>query len=492
MKSAFFTALLAFTSILFAQPTRVTDEDVLARIGSQTITARELIERLELMPWPGKENPATQDSARINAMLSLVAEKLLARDAADKGFVVNPENSSVLRGLERVLARDELYRSEIQRKTAVTDAEIRRGLERISDIRNVDSYLLNSEEHAQQLARALNAQRDSIKPPIPTAGIVSRDTLAISYGDVSREFENQVFALKKIGDARAVHNSQLGWIVLQLRDIAVNVASAKENIAQRRQSVVRKEKQRQEVEFTSRFKQSFFTEKLRMDSLGFNLFADSLLAIVRRDTAAHRVEGQFALRPEDIDLVKRSLSSTLDRTFIAMGESEISLGAFLDELRFHIVRFSSFRRAAFQQTLNRAIMDVAGIALLSQEAMRRRMHQRGAVQEDMRVWVEAIEAEGMLRRLVDSLAADLADDTLMTPQQKSAEAGDRISKYISRLAETNNVSIDFAKVKKLTVFPSNMVTRRFLGFGGAMLARPMMMRLWDWLEYWQKGKTVAP
>ncbi len=137
-------------------------------------------------------------------------------------------------------------------------------------------------------------------------------------------------------------------------------------------------------------------------------------------------------------------------------------------------------------------MTVAGTSLLSQEAMRMRLNQRANVQEDMKVWVEAMEAEEMLRRLVDSLAAESAQDTAASPQQRSNEAGKRISAYIAHLADADNVSIDFAKVKKLKVSPSNMVTKRFLGFGGAMLARPMMLRLWEWLEYWQKGKTIAP
>ncbi len=484
--------ILIMRAPVFAQQSPGADDEILARIGPQTITARELLERIELMPWPGKENPATQDSARLKAMLSLVAEKLLARKAADMGFVYNPENSSLLRGLERVLARDELYRSEVLGKTAVSDAEIARGLERSAVIRKLNSYILDTEEHARQLARALHAQRDSMKPPIPTKGILSRDTISVTYADVSREFENQVFSLKKIGDAAAVHNSQLGWLVLQLVDISLNPANAKENVGQRRQSVVRKEKQRQELELSRQFKQRFFTSQVRMDSVGFNLLADSLLTVIMRDTAAHRVEGQFALRPEDIDFVKRMLSSHLDRTFITMEKNEVSLGTLLDEMRFHIVRFASVSRSSFYQALNRAIMTVAGTSLLSQEAMRMRLNQRATVQEDMKVWVEAMEAEEMLRRLVDSLAAESAQDTAANPQQRSNEAGKRISAYIARLADANNVSIDFAKVKKLKVSPSNMVTKRFLGFGGAMLARPMMLRLWEWLEYWQKGKTIAP
>ena len=52
--------------------------DTLARVGSSIITERDLLERIELMPWEGKDKPNEYDSSKIKALNSLVAERLLA------------------------------------------------------------------------------------------------------------------------------------------------------------------------------------------------------------------------------------------------------------------------------------------------------------------------------------------------------------------------------------------------------------------------------
>jgi hypothetical protein len=72
MESETISDLCASTAQRGALPT-----DTLADIGTAVISARDLLERLELMPFPGKDHPAQHDSAKMLALRALVAEKLL-------------------------------------------------------------------------------------------------------------------------------------------------------------------------------------------------------------------------------------------------------------------------------------------------------------------------------------------------------------------------------------------------------------------------------
>ncbi len=54
-----------FSSFVFSQTRELSSlpADTLATVGTRAITARDLIERIELMPWAGKDKP-TQDGQR--------------------------------------------------------------------------------------------------------------------------------------------------------------------------------------------------------------------------------------------------------------------------------------------------------------------------------------------------------------------------------------------------------------------------------------------
>jgi hypothetical protein len=70
------------------------------------------------------------DSAKFKALLSLVAEKMMSVQVVDQGIVSPKHDDDGLEVLERVLARDQLYKREIVNKVFVSTPEIEHGLER--------------------------------------------------------------------------------------------------------------------------------------------------------------------------------------------------------------------------------------------------------------------------------------------------------------------------------------------------------------------------
>jgi hypothetical protein len=129
-------------------------EDTLARVGSSIITSRDLIERIELMPWPEKEKSKHYDSSKVKALQSLVAERLLALEG-EKYPTVNGDEVLKLKteAMEKIFVRDELYRREVREKVRISEAEIRAGLARFEWELHIVAVALKDRAAADSLYR---------------------------------------------------------------------------------------------------------------------------------------------------------------------------------------------------------------------------------------------------------------------------------------------------------------------------------------------------
>ena len=102
--------------------------DTLAWVGPRAITGLDLVQRIEWMPWPGKEGAARMDSTKLEALQSLAGEKLLALEAERRGLDRLPAGTRMRSALRRALARDALHRT--LGTDARADAFVRRLLTR--------------------------------------------------------------------------------------------------------------------------------------------------------------------------------------------------------------------------------------------------------------------------------------------------------------------------------------------------------------------------
>ena len=128
-------------------PVKIPD-DKLARVGSEIIRASDLIDRIEFMPWIGKDLPHNLDSSKIKALQSIVAEKLLALEAAQRHIGEDENTMEIIKGIEEILSRDELFRREISDSVSVTKEELREGLQRYAWELRVVAYGMKSRDDA--------------------------------------------------------------------------------------------------------------------------------------------------------------------------------------------------------------------------------------------------------------------------------------------------------------------------------------------------------
>jgi hypothetical protein len=259
-------------------------------------------------------------------------------------------------------------------------------------------------------------------------------------------------------------------------------------------TVAQKLRRRKEGLLAIEFARRVLSSTLQLDSSAFHLLADSLHALMVADSAYRQGE-TYTPRGDVVDRLRVQLTPALGRPCARMGDYTVTLEEIIGELKFFPLRFSSLRKGAFLRTLNTDIRLVVEAAIMSQEAQRRNLHQRPEVRREMAMWIDAMQSERLLKFLLDSLARTSGADTVSDPaaaRTAMKRASDEINGYIARLAEQQNVMMDLAKLKRVVITPSNMVTRRFIGFGGSMMAVPLLPQVWEWFDRWKQAGGIAP
>jgi hypothetical protein len=66
-----------------------------------------------------------------------------------------------------------------------------------------------------------------------------------------------------------------------------------------------------------------------------------------------------------------------------------------------------------------------------------------------------------------------------------------LDEYIAKLAERSNLKIFYSKIHSLIVTPIQMLTFRYIGFGGKILAVPALYPREGWIKYY-KNTTITP
>lgn len=189
LRCAFFLACVAVPGAAAQTHSETPETEVVATVGPRMILARDVLERIELMPWPGKDRPSMRDSVALQATLSLVAEKLLSLQASSLRIGLDEESAARFASLERALARDELYRQEIAGRVAITPGESSIALRRYAVQLRLAVFAVRDEQDARQLVRQLSAPaRGGAGAPRVTA--IRTDTVMVSYGELARAHED--------------------------------------------------------------------------------------------------------------------------------------------------------------------------------------------------------------------------------------------------------------------------------------------------------------
>lgn len=397
------SALMLGQAQLFAQMDTEIRNDTLAEVGKKVITARDLIERMELMPWPGKDSPGDLDSAKVKALQSLVGEQILAQEAAVRGL----GNDSTMRGrannVEKLMVRDELYRREVQSRIQVNQQEILQGIKRFAVEMKVLMIGVRTEREANAMSLALQseARPESVIAHFPA----TVDTVTVNFGLLERKQEDVVYALDSVRRASPpVNVSRLGWVVLYLVEKETNPEYVKRSIPERTQAVTQKIRRRKELDKANRYYADLLAgERAEADPQAFDLLAGTIYDILSADSARYRNESGYRLDVV-VDKVEAVLAHHLNDNFVKMGRRTMTLVEVLEGYRTFSFALPTLNRADFRQRLNASIREVVAREFVAREGYRKGLEKTGAVRHDVATWTNY----WLARRLEQSIINDVS------------------------------------------------------------------------------------
>jgi hypothetical protein len=606
----------AWVGQMSAQPSPILSSDTLATVGPIVVSERELVERLELMPWQGKERRDHHDSMKVKAILSIIAEHLLAARATELGLGADSAYRLRVENLERMLVRDELYLREVRGKVEVTEAEIAQALRRFSRAIYTVMFLAKTQEDARSLQKKLggSARLDSVVLASVARYVAYSDTLLVKMGSVEGPVEDAAYALSEARRVSPpVKTGRAGWAVFYFVGAGTNPDAVNLSMPDRRTRAISLLRSRKERERLDAFSGSILgSKRAEVRPELFDAFADNARSIILQDSSRYLRKGGYLLAGEVLDSLRLRMADRLKHTFVEIAEGDITLGTIVEGFRNEEFIFPSLNKPEFSLRLSGAIKRLVEEEFMVREGLRRNLDESENVRHDLGVWdrywlarvfeqkirdsVRVSDGEVMkyliahapqvagtwevnIREvLLDSLVTALrvleriqqgeaiegiarresrrsvwaehggesgyfrlADhpvlgihaleapagvpvgplqvpegysiftvlgkrtdpkdtltfsiDSLKNIVRRAITAGKlqaEVNRHIASLAREVPIDIRRQRLSKVTIIPSNMVTRRYLGFGGVMLATPILLPQWEWVRDLPDRKDLLP
>jgi hypothetical protein len=403
-------ASVSFLAILASAPVAAQraaiPTDTLAEYDASAITARDFLERIELMPFLGKDRQSEHDSAKVRALRSLVAEKLLAQEAARRAL--NSDSASLRRssGLERLMVRDELYKREVVAKVEVSDRERSLGMRRYPNELHVLFIYSPSAKQARELHDSLVAYRsfDDALRHLPARLLQRADSAVVTFGIDDQTLEDSAYALNmKRRFSHPVQSDYLGWGVLYLIDQRTNTA-ANRSVGDRLSSVESIIRRRNMGRRAALYQGEILSpQRAVVDTAMFLQMGKSLRSHMMADSSNRRGQAGYRLYQSDIDAYQTSSTSMLNEEFVHLASGGMTLIDVLDAFRSYEFAFPRLDEADFMRRLSGALKTVVASELMSREGYRRNLQHTETVRHDVSVWDDHWTAGALVKRIKDSV-----------------------------------------------------------------------------------------
>jgi hypothetical protein len=584
--------------------------DTLATVGTRAITSRDLIERIELMPWPEKDKPTQMDSAKIKALQSLVAEQILSMEAAAKGIVDDSTYHMHQKNVEKLMVRDELYKREVRDKIAVAPQEIRQGLNRFS--RQIKALMITIDSQSEAAALAQSLREGGRIDTLARMHRLMIDTATVKFALLEKSQEDVVYSLTPANPVSdPVNVPRLGWVVLCLLGSRTDPEYAKLSQTERQQIVQQKIIRRKEaVRAGSYVASQMVSRRAEARPATFQLLATALFDLFAGDTALYRNEKGYRL-DRVAPAAEARLRSHLRDSLVELEGEVLTLQDVLEAWRNFDFYIPTLEKKEFLRQLNGAVREIVVREFLTREGFRQGLQQTEDVRHDVEVWMNAWLAAALSQQLVrdvsvtdqevvdylvshpdeagndylvnvrellsDSLSTALSmlervvhgEDfkalarnyskrkgwaerggesgyfavsrlpeigflalesdtgkingpvrtkdgysifavlgkktrqgtkvisydslkTLVKDQLLSDKMDDRLNDFVASAAKNYPVKLYYDRLKRLPISPINVVTKRFIGFGGSMPASPGLTPVYEWVKKATGVEQVFP
>lgn len=395
--------------------------DTLAQVGSRVITSRDLVRRIELMPFPGRQTPVQAESLKARALRTMVSEKLLAGEAIRLGLEADPRLALMRRELENLLIRDELYRREVVANSVPDPAAVEAGMLRYVVELRLLAYTVSSRSAGEVLAQRLHtASPDSLgrtSPPL----YVQVESLTVTLGFPDTTLENAAYGIARSRTSPPFLSRSGAWGVLYLVVREKNAEAASLSPADRRRKVTKILQDRNESRTVEEYWYKILREKNAVADPGtFSILADSLSGLWKANPARYRQKEFYLLTSDLVDILLDRLQARLGDVLVRVSDGDLTLGEVLEMFRYEDYGSRAMEGDSFRIDLNEEIKSLVARELLAREGRRLGLQNAPNVREDLRMWEEYWAAGRVVSSIKDSIA--LEDDDVLRHLIKNREA----------------------------------------------------------------------
>lgn len=400
--------LIFLTSIAFAQD----DSQPLAQVGNQIITVEEFRNRYEFMPHLNYSSD-NKDTLKKEFLYSLIAEKLWALEALERGLDTLEFVKNSLKTLEKLFVKDELFRNEVESKIVLSTEEIAKGLSRIGKTLSVKIISSSDSSEIYGIKNYLN-EADNFDSILisRTSNIEQQKDFQIKLGTLADEFAEDIIFNLKLNEISEPIKSNNTWFIFKLVDEEIDSSIINDNEVARNKAVsIISEKKRKA--FAGKFLDKLLGGRtISANSELFNYFADNLIEIIlkRIEESNPELKNNIELTPDDLqNLLKVSDKQKLSSLFIEFDSAKLSLTDFIYYLMYQKVSFSSSKPNRIKVVLNKAVKQFIEDEIIVQEGYRRGLNKLSSVKKDIEMWKNYYLSELMLQTFSDSITISDAE-----------------------------------------------------------------------------------
>ena len=346
----FILSLLTSITILRAQ------SDVIAKIGTNEITEEELRIRYELSPRILSNDLDSVDSLKLKFLYSLIAEKLLAFNAIDKGLANSKEFKFYYTPIEKIFVRDEVFKVEIKDKVKISNQDISEGINKYLKILRVKTLASYDSSRISNLYNEvlITGSIDSLSITKSDSSIQISE-LEIKFGDLDNEIiEDQLYNLKINEVTRPIKNKG-SWFIFELTGSKPNVLEiSPEKFQDEVEKIISNRRIRNLYDefyrklfkgFTFKANENIFME---ISNVFYEVIISHLKSLPQRDNFQ-----KYYLTEQDLLNVKEKLGSEfLERELFNTPDNSVTVYAFLSDLTIVDVIFNEITRASVNKVLS--------------------------------------------------------------------------------------------------------------------------------------------
>lgn len=440
-------------------------DDTLATVDSMPVTVRELVERIELMPWEEKITEKDFDLAKRRALESLVAEHLLASYALAHDRGVSPREDLMRRTLEKMFVRDRLFEQEVRSRVTVSEAELREGMRRFAYRMKLLVFRPTTVAEGVQL-RAL--WQETIRSGEPVERFITqvpfkKDTVYLSFGSIDPVMEDAAYRLAKPLECSAPVPSRIfGLLAIVLLEKESSQDYLRLSVADRRQSVLNTLRDRKEQERTRAYvDRTLAGNTMHVDSALFVRLSERLRKIILLDTVARQVEGGFRFAPGDIFQLQDEFVADLRDSLVTGSFGALPLGDFLESLYYYDFHFPSLRPAHFAASFMQLIRAITEAELIAEAGYRKGLQHSKEVQRDLSTWTDYWKAREVMYSRADTVQVSDAQVYMSLWRRHIAQTANALELNVREIYHSNEDTIRMLRAEAMRKGSLESLAHRF-------------------------------